>query len=60
MDRNSFGSIGAESQHFLRLSIATGMDQLEEGVARMSQASVDTSGFKEFLEREKLLWDGEF
>jgi len=56
LDRNSFGSIGAEGQHFLRLSIATGMDRLEEGVARMRKASVDADGFKEFLDREKL-WD---
>ncbi|MCP4200581.1 MAG: aminotransferase class I/II-fold pyridoxal phosphate-dependent enzyme [bacterium] len=56
MDRNSFGSIGAEGRHFLRLSIATSMDQLKEGVARMRKASEDAAGFREFLEREKL-WD---
>jgi aspartate/methionine/tyrosine aminotransferase len=54
MDRNSFGSIDAAGQHFLRLSIATGMDQLEEGVARMRKATEDKAGFREFLAREKL------
>ncbi len=54
MDRNSFGSIGAAGQHFLRLSIATSLEQLKEGVARMRKASEDPTGFKEFLEREQL------
>ena len=38
MDRNSFGSIGAEGQHFLRLSIATSMENCQEGVGRMAKA----------------------
>jgi len=54
MDRKSFGAIGADGQHFLRLSIATGMDRLQEGVERIAKASVDAEGFAEFLEREKL------
>lgn len=54
MDRNSFGSIGAENQHFLRLSIATSLEQLKEGVGRIEKASRDTTGFEAFLEREKL------
>ncbi|MFQ5526372.1 MAG: pyridoxal phosphate-dependent aminotransferase [Thermoanaerobaculia bacterium] len=54
MDRDSFGSLGAEGQHFLRLSIATSMEQLQEGVSRMDQASRDNAGFEEFLERERL------
>jgi aspartate/methionine/tyrosine aminotransferase len=56
MDRNSFGSIGAEGQHFLRLSIATGMDQLKEGVRRIEKAAGDRAGFERFLEKERL-WD---
>lgn len=54
MDRKSFGAIGAEGQHFLRLSIATSMDRLQEGVTRIANASRDREGFAEFLEREKL------
>lgn len=54
MDRNSFGRIGADGQHFLRLSIANSMDQLQAGVARMAEAAGDGAGFREFLERERL------
>ncbi len=54
MDRNSFGSIGAKGQHFLRLSIATGMDRLKIGLERMREASKDAEGFAAFLKRERL------
>lgn len=54
MDRNSFGRIGAEGQHFLRLSIATSMDRLKEGLDRFEKAIVDVDGFKAFMEEEKL------
>ncbi|MGA7614537.1 MAG: aminotransferase class I/II-fold pyridoxal phosphate-dependent enzyme [Thermoanaerobaculia bacterium] len=49
MDRRSFGRIGTEGMHFLRLSIATGMDDLKEGVARIAKASRDREGFAAFL-----------
>ncbi len=54
MDRNSFGSIGAEGQHYLRLSIATSMDNCREGVGRIERASTDREGFARFLDEEKL------
>jgi aspartate aminotransferase len=54
MDRNSFGSVGAEGQHFLRLSIATAMEQCKEGVGRMAEAVADRAGFREFLDQERL------
>mgnify|MGYP001553002504 FL=1 len=54
MDRNSFGKIGAEGQHFLRLSIATSLDRLKEGVARICQASDDPKAFTRFMNEEKL------
>ncbi len=54
MDRNSFGQIGAGGQHFLRLSIANSMEQLQEGVGRMAEASEDRDGFHAFLEEETL------
>jgi aspartate/methionine/tyrosine aminotransferase len=54
MDRNSFGKIGAEGQHFLRLSIATSLDRLKEGVERMCKAATDRDGFQAFLAEEKL------
>jgi len=50
MDRNSFGRIGAEGQHYLRLSIATGMDRLREGVRRLAEAGEDREGFASYIE----------
>ena len=54
MDRNSFGKIGAEGQHFLRLSIATSLERLQEGVERMTKAAKDKEGFAAFLREEKM------
>ena len=54
MDRNSFGKIGAEGQHFLRLSIATSLNRLKEGVSRIQSASTDRAGFVRFMNEEKL------
>jgi aspartate aminotransferase len=54
MDRNSFGKIGAEGQHFMRFSIATSLDRLKEGVARMQTAFTDRAGFVRFMKEEKL------
>jgi aspartate aminotransferase len=56
MDRNSFGAIGAEGQHFLRLSIATAMEQCKEGVRRIAEAVADRDGFRAFLDEERL-WE---
>ncbi|MEE8148512.1 MAG: aminotransferase class I/II-fold pyridoxal phosphate-dependent enzyme [Longimicrobiales bacterium] len=56
MDRPSFGALGAEGEHFLRLSIATSLDKLQEGVRRMREAVADRDGFAAFLEEERL-WD---
>jgi aspartate/methionine/tyrosine aminotransferase len=50
MDRRSFGKIGHEGKHFLRLSIATGIDDLREGVKRIDEASKDRDGFAAYLE----------
>lgn len=50
MDRNSFGRIGAEGQHYLRLSIATGMDRLREGIGRIEAAGEDRAGFASYVE----------
>ena len=49
MDRRSFGQIGAENMHFLRLSIATGMDDLKTGMERMASAVADRGGFARFI-----------
>ena len=50
MDRNSFGRIGAEGQHYLRLSIASDLPELQEGVRRLEKASKDKSGFERFIQ----------
>ena len=49
LDRNSFGRIGAEGQHFLRLSCASELKVLEEGVHRLDIASRDHAGFSKFM-----------
>lgn len=56
MDRPSFGQIGSEGQHFLRVSIANSMTEIERGVTRIAEAIEDRSGFASFLEVERL-WD---
>jgi aspartate/methionine/tyrosine aminotransferase len=50
MDRKSFGKIGIEGKHFLRLSVATGLDELREAVDRIGAASTDRRGFADYLE----------
>lgn len=54
MDRASFGTIGAEGQHFLRLSIANSMEDIREGVSRIRAAADDEEGFGRFVAEEKL------
>jgi aspartate/methionine/tyrosine aminotransferase len=49
MDRRSFGRLDSEGQHFLRLSIATGADDLREAVTRIAVAAQDAVGFRAFL-----------
>ncbi|HEY0788523.1 MAG TPA: aminotransferase class I/II-fold pyridoxal phosphate-dependent enzyme, partial [Thermoanaerobaculia bacterium] len=49
MDRRSFGRIGTEGKHFLRISIATGLEDLKEAVRRFETASRDLDGFRDFL-----------
>lgn len=49
MDRRSFGALDSEGQHFIRLSIATGAEDLEEAVKRIDVASKDETGFRAFV-----------
>jgi aspartate/methionine/tyrosine aminotransferase len=49
LDRRSFGIIGADEKHYLRLSVATAIDDLAEAVKRIDQASKDKAGFKSFV-----------
>jgi aspartate aminotransferase len=56
LDRKSFGRIGIENLHFLRLSVATDMDSLREGVKRIAAASQDKKGFEAFFKRGEHLY----
>lgn len=50
LDRRSFGTIGSEGKHFLRISIATSMDDLHEAMTRIRAAAADVDGFQSFTE----------
>jgi aspartate/methionine/tyrosine aminotransferase len=51
LDRKSFGRIGTEQMHYLRLSIATDTESLKEGMKRLSTAAADREGFRRFFSR---------
>lgn len=55
MDRRSFGNIGSEKQHYLRLSIATALDDLKVGLERIARATRDIEGFQSFIQEGKHL-----
>ena len=56
MDRRSFGAIGTEGKHYLRISVATDMDALKEGLRRIEAASRDRDGFETFMARGEHLY----
>ncbi|HJU83101.1 MAG TPA: aminotransferase class I/II-fold pyridoxal phosphate-dependent enzyme [Holophagaceae bacterium] len=49
LDRKSFGRLGTDGLHFLRLSIATAYEELELALVRIRRASEDRDGFRAFL-----------
>jgi len=49
LDRKSFGRIGSDGKHYLRLSIATSLEQLEVGMQRLQRATRDRDGFRDFI-----------
>ena len=55
MDRRSFGSIGSEGQHYLRLSIATALGDLKLALERIRVAASDVDGFQQFIQKGKHL-----
>lgn len=55
MDRRSFGRIGSDGQHFLRLSIATAPADLQIGLERIRAAADDRAGFHDFIQQGKNL-----
>jgi hypothetical protein len=50
MDRRSFGTLGSEGQHFLRISTANADEELAEAISRIGTASRDADGFRAFLD----------
>jgi len=56
MDRRSFGRIGSDGRHFLRLSIATSLPDLEEAVRRIGAAAADRAGFAAFMKEGNRLF----
>ncbi|HEV8334958.1 MAG TPA: aminotransferase class I/II-fold pyridoxal phosphate-dependent enzyme [Candidatus Polarisedimenticolia bacterium] len=56
MDRKSFGEIGSEGRHFLRISIATGMDDLKQAVEIIARAARDREGFGAFVKEGRRLY----
>ena len=56
LDRKSFGRIGSEGKHYLRLSIATSVEQLELGMARLEHATRDVDGFRAFVKAGRHLY----
>ena len=52
MDRPSFCRIGSDGEHYLRLSTAADLDQLEEGLARLAATVTDAEGFAEFVAQQ--------
>jgi aspartate aminotransferase len=55
MDRRSFGSIGSEGEHYLRISIATSLDDLKIALERIRVAADDVDGFQQFVQEGKHL-----
>jgi aspartate aminotransferase len=56
MDRKSFGRIGTEDLHFLRISVATDTESLKEGLKRISEAAKDKKGFSLFFNKGEHLY----
>ncbi len=52
LDRRSFGVLGNEGKHYLRISIATAAPDLQEAVARIARAATDRDGFRAFMAEE--------
>jgi len=51
LDRKSFGRIGSDNFHYLRLSFATDTESLKKGLQQISAAAQDVKGFKLFFEQ---------
>jgi aspartate aminotransferase len=56
MDRKSFGRLGSENFHYLRLSFATDTESLQEGLKRIATAAQDRKGFGRFFNQGARLY----
>lgn len=52
MDRRSFGKLGAEQEHYIRISCAANDLKLLEGAKRLLQAFQDPNGFRQFIQHK--------
>ena len=50
LDRRSFGVIGSEGQDYLRISIATSAEDLDQALVLLRAAAADVDGFRAFVE----------
>jgi aspartate/methionine/tyrosine aminotransferase len=55
LDRRAFGVLGSEGRHFLRISVATALDDLREAMERLDAASRDRDGFESFVREGRRL-----
>jgi aspartate/methionine/tyrosine aminotransferase len=55
LDRRAFGVIGSEGRHYLRISVATALDDLREGMERIRTAAHDVDGFAAFVREGRRL-----
>ena len=56
LDRKSFGRIGTEGKHFLRISIATALDDLKIAIERIGRASRHADAFQAFVREGEHLY----
>ena len=56
MDRKSFCRIGTENMHYLRISIATGIDDLKEAIKRIAKATQEKAEFAAFIKKGEHLY----
>jgi len=58
LDRRSFGRIGSDGQHYIRLSMAASQENLREGIRRLREALKDRDGFRSFVREGRQLCRG--
>ncbi len=56
LDRKSFGRIGIADKHHLRISYASDIALLKEGVVRLHNAAIDVEGFQKFMQKRDNLY----